>query len=78
MRNVIARVTTGIVIILIAAGSLLAADEGQTERTTPARLEKKLDSLFIIASSGEVRYRDMNEPAMDSIAAYGVDAVPFL
>ncbi len=72
MRNVIAKISTGTVILLIAAGSLFAADP------EPAGLEEKLDSLFIIASSGEVRYRDMNEPAMDSIAAYGVEAVPFL
>ena len=41
-------------------------------------LQRKIDSLFVIASSGEVRYRDMNEPAMDSIAALGQPAVPFL
>lgn len=41
-------------------------------------LNKKLDSLFVIASSGEVDNRAQNEPAMDSIAKYGVDAVPYL
>jgi len=38
----------------------------------------KFDSLFVIASSGEVMFRDMVEPAKDSIAAMGVDVVPFL
>lgn len=41
-------------------------------------LKARIDSLFIIASSGEVRYRDQNEPAMDSIAALGAQAVPYL
>jgi HEAT repeat protein len=43
-----------------------------------AVLKKKLDSLFVIASSGEVDHRDQNEPAMDSIAKFGLDAVPYL
>lgn len=41
-------------------------------------LQQKIDSLFIIASSGEVRHRDQNEPAMDSIAVLGAPAVPYL
>ncbi|RME20715.1 MAG: hypothetical protein D6800_12870, partial [Candidatus Zixiibacteriota bacterium] len=41
-------------------------------------LKHKIDSLFIIASSGEVQYRDQNEPAMDAIAALGAPAVPYL
>ncbi|RME27246.1 MAG: HEAT repeat domain-containing protein, partial [Candidatus Zixiibacteriota bacterium] len=41
-------------------------------------LKHKTDSLFIIASSGEVQYRDQNEPAMDAIAALGAPAVPYL
>jgi len=43
-----------------------------------AGLEEKIESLFVIASSGELRYRDLNEPAMDSIAALGASAVPWL
>ena len=46
--------------------------------TAETNLERKIDSLFVIASSGEVRYRDLNEPAMDSIAALGEAAVPHL
>lgn len=46
--------------------------------TAATELEKKIDSLFVIASSGEVRYRDLTEPAMDSIAALGEAAVPHM
>lgn len=51
---------------------------GTTEAASKIGLEKKIDSLFVIASSGELRYRDLTEPAIDSIAALGVTAVPWL
>ncbi len=38
----------------------------------------EIDSVFVIASSGEVRYRDMVQPAIDSLAAMGSDIVPQL
>ncbi|MCK4460786.1 MAG: HEAT repeat domain-containing protein, partial [candidate division Zixibacteria bacterium] len=41
-------------------------------------VHKKFDSLFIIASSGGVQFREMVEPAKDSIAAMGEDVVPWL
>ena len=53
----------------------VAVDRAQAQGSD---LQRKIDSLFIIASSGEVRYRDQNEPAMDSIAALGRPAVPYL
>ena len=66
------------IILLITAATLAAmlipADDVRAETA----FEKTFDSLFVIASSGEVRFRDQNEPAMDSIAAYGVKAVPLL
>lgn len=37
-----------------------------------------VDSLFVIASSGEVKYRDLVQPAIDSIAALGPEVVPHL
>lgn len=37
-----------------------------------------VDSLFVIASSGELRFRDMVQPAIDSLAAMGTAAVPRL
>lgn len=70
MRNVIA--TLGLV--LLSWGGI-AVDRAEAQVSD---LQRKIDSLFIIASSGEVRYRDQNEPAMDSIAALGRPAVPYL
>jgi len=69
-KNVIA--TTLLLAVFIGG---LGIEIGSAQTTA---LERKIDSLFIIASSGEVRYRDQNEPAMDSIAALGRPAVPHL
>jgi len=69
MSNVIVRVsmlTLLLVIVLIASG------QSQTS------LERRLDSLYVIASSAEIHYQDEREPAMDAIAAYGAGAVPYL
>lgn len=41
-------------------------------------LQQRIDSLFVIASSGEIKYQTMVEPAIDSIAAIGAEAVPVL
>jgi len=41
-------------------------------------LEKRIDSIFVIASSAELKYREMVQPAKDSIAAIGAEAVPRL
>lgn len=49
-----------------------------TSTLAAGRLEEKIDSLFVLASSGEVTYRDLVEPAKDSIAALGLDVVPHL
>ncbi|MBD3404314.1 hypothetical protein GF420_15600 [candidate division GN15 bacterium] len=68
MKNVIAC----LLVLGIIAGVAPAPVQAQTD------LEAKIDSLFVIASSGEVRFRDQNEPAMDSIAALGRPAVPIL
>jgi HEAT repeat protein len=43
-----------------------------------AEIDKRVDSLFVIASSGMVMFRDMVQPAIDSIAAIGAPAVPRL
>lgn len=70
MKNkyVIPAATTCLLLLAVACSSAAAATD----------LKRKVDSLFVIASSGEVKYRDMTESAMDSIAAIGVDAVPIL
>jgi HEAT repeat protein len=51
-----------------------------TPGTAPAqsRTEKQVDSLFVIASSGEVKFKALVQPAIEAIAAMGVDAVPRL
>ncbi|MEA3296568.1 MAG: HEAT repeat domain-containing protein, partial [candidate division Zixibacteria bacterium] len=66
-KNVIAAVGS-LLLILCMGGS----PEAQTV------LEQKFDSLFVIASSGEVRFRDAVEPAKDSIAAMGEKTLPLL
>jgi len=40
--------------------------------------DRKLDSLFVVASSAEIQYQNMRDSAMNAIAAYGVNAVPYL
>ncbi len=61
-------IITGIVLMAVASGSA----------QSPSDLERKIDSLFVIASSGELKYRDMTQPAIDSIAAIGAPSVPWL
>lgn len=41
-------------------------------------LDKKIDSLFLISSSGELKYRDRVDPAIEALADLGKDAVPRL
>jgi HEAT repeat protein len=41
-------------------------------------VDKRVDSLFAIAASGSVKFKDMVQPAIDSTAAMGVNAVPRL
>lgn len=55
---------------------VLATVIPSTHAQTP--LDRQIDSLFVIASSGEVKYRDMVEPAIEEIAALGRPAVPRL
>jgi HEAT repeat protein len=60
----------------LAAVLFLCLAAGMVEAKTP--LERKVDSLFMICSSGSIKYRDLVEPAQDSLAALGADAVPYL
>jgi len=41
-------------------------------------LEDKIDSLFVVASALDIKYKDSVEVARDSIAAMGTEAVPHL
>lgn len=64
------------VIAMIGAGVLFLGMIAPSVKSSV--VETKFDSLFMIASSGEVQFREMVEPAKDSIAAMGVEVVPFL
>lgn len=64
-----------LIFVSIVFLSSLAAAQTASDSTA---LNKKIDSLFVIASSGELRYRDKVEPAIESIAEIGVPAVPHL
>lgn len=64
---------TLIVTLMLAPLWLISA-----EPPPSSDIDRKVDSLFVIASSGELKYRDMVEPGKDSIAAMGGSAVPRL
>ena len=68
-RSVRYVILTGLAAAFITVMAASPADSAQTVR-------QKVDSLFVIASSGEIIYKDLVQPAIDSIAAIGVDAVP--
>jgi HEAT repeat protein len=59
--------------ITFVASSLMAQSDPATQA-----MKKKVDSLFVIASSGELKYRDKVEPAIEAIAKIGVPAAPHL
>lgn len=46
--------------------------------TRGATIDQTVDSLFVIASSGELKYRDSVEPAKEALAELGAAAVPRL
>lgn len=54
---------------IIVAGSVAAQED---------TLKTKIDSMFVIASSGDFEYRDLVEPTIEDMAAIGVPAVPYL
>ncbi len=68
MRNVIVQITIGALLVLMSGMTAAAQDA----------VSRKVDSLFVIASSGSIMFEDMREPAMDSVAALGMVAVPYL
>jgi hypothetical protein len=43
-----------------------------------AKIEDEIDSLFVMASSLDIKYRDSVGPAREAIAAMGTEAVPHL
>lgn len=68
MRKVISTLVSIILFGLMMTGTVRSG----------GTIKQKVDSLFVIASSGELKYRDLVEPGIDSIAAMGVDAVSIL
>lgn len=40
--------------------------------------QETVDSMFVIASSGAMKYRDMVQPTITDMSEYGVEIVPFL
>ncbi|HKK20241.1 MAG TPA: HEAT repeat domain-containing protein [candidate division Zixibacteria bacterium] len=64
------------VILLFCLFVLIGVGGGVVDAATS--LDKRVDSLFVIASSGEIKYQKLVQPAIDRIAAIGVDAVPLL
>ena len=60
--------------ILVPAFAPVAVESNRT----PLQLQKRIDSIFVIASSGELKYRDKVDPAIESLAKLGAKAVPAL
>jgi HEAT repeat protein len=48
------------------------------EAAAKSEFDRTLDSLFVVASSMEIMYQNMRDSAMNQIASYGVNAVPYL
>ena len=69
MRNVIFKTGAALLIVITVLAATAAGNDD---------IQRKVDSLFKIASSGSVTYVDMVEPAKDSLAALGQPAVPFM
>jgi len=67
-RNVILTAVLSAYIVTAMAGTVRSQEA----------LRRKVDALFMIASSAELKVRDQVEPAKDSIAAMGVNVVPIL
>jgi hypothetical protein len=59
-----------VLLMLLLSSGVIRADSDS--------LKARIDSIFVIASSGSITYREMVEPAIDSIAAMGEAAIPYL
>lgn len=64
--------------LFLMAVSVLALFVFASDIFAEKTIAERIDSMFIIASSLDIKYRDQVEPARDSIAALGVEAVPHL
>jgi HEAT repeat protein len=66
------------VIAKIAAIAILIGVTVCSGAKSQTALDKRVDSLFTIASSGEIKFQPLVQPAVDSLGALGADAVPRL
>jgi|WetSurMetagenome_2_1015567.scaffolds.fasta_scaffold257353_1 HEAT repeat protein len=64
-----------LVIIVLAAATIVIL---MRPAHADDAVRQKVDSLFIIATSGELKYRDLTGPAEDSIAAMARKSIPIL
>lgn len=65
------------IIVSLVAATVLNLLLGSASALTKAQ-EKKFDSLFVLASVGEIKYKDLVQPAKDSIAAMGGEVAVLL
>jgi len=64
--------------LILAVSSLMLVLSLVSNVAAEKTIAERVDSMFVIASSLDIKYRDQVEPARDSIAALGVEAVPHL
>lgn len=69
MRTRIVRVIAALVMAAVSSAIAAETEEG---------LKAKIDSIFVIASSGELKYQKLVGPAEDSLAALSTAVVPYL
>jgi len=67
------KILLNILLLIIIPIGILSA-----EKPAADDIERRVDSLFILASSGEIKYRDQVQPAFDSLVAMKTAAVPRL
>ncbi len=58
-----------ICLVVVATAATMVADD---------TLQAKIDSMFVIASSGDFKFRELVEPTIEDMAALGEVAVPYL
>ncbi len=73
MRRRYGQILLGLALLICTSGG-----DAWSQEARSAEIDKRVDSLFVLASSGEVMHRDLVQPAIDSLAAMGAAAVPRL
>ena len=75
MRVSVSKCMIALPLLVLISAMTVVPVFGQAQETV---LQRELDSLFVIASSGELRFREMVEPAIEKIAGLGAPVVPLL